>query len=79
MRVSVYTSQSCGFCKRIKDWYLSQGIHFVEKDVQKNPLYKDELLELGVKGIPFSLIESSEKTVEVLGFNKKELEDLFLK
>lgn len=78
MNVTVFTSKTCSFCRRLKEWLDSNGVIYEEKDVTTNQEYLMELKGHGAKGVPMTIIlEESGNLVKISGFNKIEL-DKFL-
>lgn len=74
MEIIVYTSNSCGFCIKQKEFLTEKGIVFEERDIDNNVQYYQELKELGASGIPFTIVkEAGEIVSTVSGFDKKEL------
>jgi len=76
---TVYYSDYCSHCKKLKKWLTKQNILFKELDVN-DPEVSKELDERGVKGIPYTVIEyiDTHKTQEIIGFNKEKFEIIFL-
>jgi glutaredoxin len=50
--VRIYTTQSCGTCKRAKTYMREKGIYFVEYDVEQDPHSRNEFRMLGGRGVP---------------------------
>ncbi|UOR14192.1 glutaredoxin family protein [Halobacillus amylolyticus] len=72
--IIVYTSATCGFCQKQKDWMEMNNISYEEKDIFKNELYREELMNHGGRGTPFTVIKTSKGVSKVMGFNQKQLE-----
>lgn len=80
-KVIVYTANGCIYCKRQKEWLTKNKIEFEEKDVSTNDIYKLELLEHKVLGVPYTIIElksDSTEKIEIKGFQQLKLERLLL-
>lgn len=64
-QVIVYTQTPCKYCDILKAWMNSEGIEFEARNITENPTYKEEALDKGAMGMPFTVI--GEKTFS--GFN----------
>jgi glutaredoxin len=53
--VWIYTTPSCGYCKRAMQHMRQRGIGFIEKDVTTNAGYKSEFRAMGGRGVPLTL------------------------
>lgn len=78
VEVIFYTGNGCSFCQLQKEWFEKQGISYLEKNLEDREIYK-EFLNFKVKGIPYTIIKTSEKEHRVVGFNKTELQHVFEK
>ncbi|WP_019528700.1 glutaredoxin domain-containing protein [Dasania marina] len=54
--VKMYSAVWCGYCKKAKQYFIAQGIPFIELDIDKNPQAKREYKALGAKGVPVILV-----------------------
>jgi len=70
----IYTTPSCGYCKRAMKHMQQRNVTFTEKDVSTNARYKEEFLAIGGRGVPVTL--SGNKRVN--GYDKESF-DAFLK
>ena len=53
MDVKIFTSPTCPWCKKAKDYLSNAGIEFKEVDVTKDASAVDELVKVsGVRSIP---------------------------
>lgn len=70
-KVEVYSAVWCPWCTKTKDFLKANGVAFMEKDVDADPKYAEELVDKsGQRGIPVTVIDG--KTV-IVGFNVAEL------
>jgi glutaredoxin len=53
--VWIYTTPSCGYCRRAKEHMRLKGVAFTEKDVSANAAYKSEFRAMGGRGVPVTL------------------------
>jgi len=55
-KVVMFSTQSCGACKMAKNWFQSNGVSFVERDVNADPAARAEFDRLGGRGVPLIVI-----------------------
>lgn len=53
--VWIYTTPSCGYCRRAEEHLRRKGIPFTAKDITKYSAYKAEFRALGSRGVPVTL------------------------
>ncbi|MBO8142722.1 MAG: glutaredoxin family protein [Firmicutes bacterium] len=61
--VVVYTTDTCPYCTMLKDFLNSQEVPFEERNVSRNPRWVAELVELGSRGVPTTVIGGEEVVV----------------
>lgn len=44
--ITIYTTPSCGSCRKVKEWFKEWEIPFIEHDITKTPLEKEMLLDI---------------------------------
>jgi glutaredoxin len=78
MNIYVYTTQTCGFCIRLKEWLEEKQVEYIERDIINDPEARKEFQELRERGTPVVLFknESGEVISKVLGFNKQKLVEI---
>lgn len=53
MKIKIYTTTYCGYCKRAKELLTSKGIEFEEIDVTDDKVQRQKLIDLtGKKTVP---------------------------
>jgi glutaredoxin 3 len=53
MAIKVYSTQTCPWCHRLKDYLKSKGVEFEDIDVSENQEAADEMVEKsGQMGVP---------------------------
>lgn len=73
MPIKVYTTPTCPWCKKAKEFLRSKGVAFQEVDVTKDRRLIEEMQELsGQRGVP--VITDGERVV--IGFNRQALEEM---
>ena len=70
--VTVLTSSTCGYCKMAKEFLNQNKIHFVEKDVNRDPQARYEMTSRNITGVPTFLIGED----VVVGFDKTRILEL---
>ncbi len=72
-KVVIYTTSTCGFCARTKEFLKKNKISFTEKDVGADEKSKKEMIKKsGQLGVP--VIEIDGKIV--VGFDEEKLKDM---
>lgn len=71
MVVTLYSSSSCTSCRKARSWLVEHDIEFVERNIFKQPLSKEE-----IKGI---LRLTEEGTEEIISTRSKVFTDLKIK
>jgi glutaredoxin 3 len=70
MRVLVYTSSSCPYCKKTKDFLKKNRVKFKEINISKYPSAAKELKKkTGQTGVPVTLAGNN----KIIGFNEEKL------
>ena len=57
MEIVVYSQGSCPFCVNLKDWFNTNGVDFVEKDIQSKKEYWEEFNKLNQRTVPQVVID----------------------
>ena len=72
-KVVVYSTPTCPWCKRAKDYFKSNGIPFKDYDVSKDKAKADEMVrKSGQMGVPVITIGSH----VIVGFDKNKIDSL---
>ncbi len=71
-KVTVYTSNTCGYCHLAKDFLKENSIEFEEKNVSTDTVARKELMSKGFMGVPVIFVD--EEVVQ--GFDKVKLTEL---
>ena len=72
-RVTMYSTSWCGYCKKARNYFASNGIPFVEYDIEKNERAKRMYDMLGGKGVPVILVGKK----RLNGFSVKGFERIY--
>jgi glutaredoxin 3 len=71
MDVQIYTTPTCTWCKKLKDWLKKKKISFIEHDITESDKLRDDLLEKSSQlGVPVIDIDGK----IITGFKEEELE-----
>jgi len=79
MKVTIYSTTSCPYCKMLKDYLTLKNISFVEKIVDQDETAKDEMAveSCGFLGVPFTvLVKEDGSKHTIIGFDKGKLEEI---
>lgn len=68
-KVVVYSSESCTYCKQVKEFLKANNVEYVEKNVSTDLEARKELMAKGHMGVPVICVDD----VEMVGFDKAEL------
>lgn len=72
-RVVVFSTPSCSWCKRLKDYLKKNKINFKDIDVSRNQAgARDMVRRTGQQGVPVTLINNR----PIVGFNKNKIDKL---
>jgi glutaredoxin 3 len=71
MAITLYSTPSCTYCTKAKDYFRTNGIRFTEYDISRDPRRADEMMrKSGQAGVP--VIDINGRII--VGFNKPEIE-----
>jgi len=71
--VKVYSTPTCPWCHRAKDYLNNKGVQFEDIDVSKNPEKAQEMVKIsGQMGVPVIIIDNE----VVIGFDQSKLDKL---
>lgn len=76
MKVTIYTTQTCGYCRMAKNYLRERSIQFIEKDVSRDSTAANEMVgRSGQMGVPVIIIDDE----VVIGFDRERLDYLISK
>lgn len=77
IKVSIYTTTTCPFCKMEKDYLNFKNIQFEEILVDNNPEKAKEMIEKsGQMGVPFTIIQKEDGSeINILGFDRPKIDE----
>jgi glutaredoxin 3 len=71
-QVVLYTQPGWGSCEQEKEFLSRKGVQFVAKDIRADTGARDELIKLGFRATPVTIIDGE----AVVGFDRAKLEKL---
>lgn len=71
MDIKVYSTPSCVYCVKVKDYFKKHGVKFTDYDVSKNQKYAEEMVKKsGQMGVPVVLMGNQ----VIVGFDKAKID-----
>lgn len=73
MKITIYSTNRCGYCTMLKQWLDGKNIEYTVYNVDENPIAAQNMVLIsGQTGVPFSTIELDDGTTEkILGFDRQ--------
>jgi len=72
MPVKIYTTPTCPWCHKAKEWLKQNKIKYIEKNVAADELAREEMIKKsGQMGVP--VLEIKGKII--VGFDRKEIQN----
>ena len=72
-KVTVYSTPTCPYCKRVKDYLTQKGVSFSDYNVAEDREKAKEMIDKSKQmGVPVIIIDSD----VVVGFNQAKLDSL---
>jgi len=77
MKVTIYATTTCPYCKMEKDYLDSKGVKYENILIDQDEKKATEMMELsGQLGVPFTEITKDDGSeVKILGFDKEKLNE----
>lgn len=75
MKVVMYKTTTCPYCKMEGEYLNSKGVQFEEIYVDQDPKAAEEMVKIsGQMGVPFTVVQQdSGERVTILGFDKDKI------
>ncbi len=70
-KVTVYSSNTCPYCVRAKEYLTENNVEFEEKNIQTDGEARQELMQMGHMGVPVILVDGE----EIVGFDKPKIDE----
>ncbi len=71
MKVTIYHTTNCAFCKVEMEWLDKLGIHYNHINIEEDEEARTYLAMLGIQGVPVTVIHNDD--IVIKGFNRKAL------
>ena len=72
-KVVMYSTNSCGYCKKARKYFKKNNIAFTDYNIQKNAKAKSEYKKMGARGVPVILVGNK----RLNGFSIKGFESIY--
>jgi len=73
LKVVIFTTPTCSWCRTVKRYLREKGIRFYEVDITKNQAgMRDMVRRTGQSGVPVTLVNNR----PVIGFDRPKLDKL---
>lgn len=78
MKVTVYSTTTCPYCRMLTRWLNDNKVEYTEYKVDRNPFAAQMMVSLsGQMGVPFTTLEGEDGTMDkVLGFDVPKFQKL---
>lgn len=79
MKITIYSTTTCPYCKMLKNYLTSKNVSFIEKLTDQDAATQQEMATLseGFLGVPFTVFEKIDGTQEkVVGFDKAKIDSI---
>ena len=74
MKVKIYTTTTCPYCKMEKEYLDLKNIKYENVFVDQNPDQAEAMVKIsGQMGVPFTVITDGDKQTTILGFDKEKI------
>lgn len=69
--VKVYSTPSCPWCRKAKEYLVEKGVQFTDLDVSQDRSRLQEMVELtGQRGVPVIVIDNE----QIVGFDQQKID-----
>lgn len=65
--ITVFSSNGCQYCVRLKDWLEENNITYINKDINEEHALK-EFKQFNIHAIPFTLVVTDNKVERIIGY-----------
>jgi glutaredoxin 3 len=74
VKVTVYSTPTCPWCKKVKDWLNEHKVDFTELNVAEDNAAREEMIDKsGQMGVPVIIVEGHDPLV---GFDEEKLKEV---
>jgi glutaredoxin len=75
--VWMFSTPTCGFCVRAKDYFRLNKIAYKELDITKNEEYRHWFKAFGGRGVPFTVVGAPGAAKTLSGFSEARFDNVF--
>ena len=77
MKVVIYTTPSCAYCKMAKEFFAKNNVQYEEKNVVEDAAARNEMItKSGQMGVPvIQVSKDNEQSALIIGFDQARLKD----
>lgn len=77
MKITVYSTPTCPYCKMAKEYFKENNVEFEDVDVSAEEAKGKEMVEKsGQMGVPVIIVDKDGKEEVIVGFDQAKLEAL---
>ncbi len=75
-KITVYSTKSCPYCIKLKDWLDDKNVQYDSYDIDENPIAAANMARLTNEiVVPFSVVELDDGTEQkIVGFDTEKFE-----
>ncbi|MDY6778367.1 MAG: glutaredoxin domain-containing protein [Candidatus Nanohaloarchaea archaeon] len=74
--ITIYTTPTCPYCKKTKEFFQEHDIDYEEFDVASDQEKAKEMIEKsGQRGVPVISVQEDDEEEIIIGFNKDKLSE----
>ncbi|MEY9971807.1 glutaredoxin [Lysinibacillus sp. RC46] len=70
--ITVYSSEECQYCVRLKEWLEANNITYINKDINEEHVLK-EFKQFNSSAIPLTLVVTDNKAEEIKGYQPEKI------
>ncbi|MGE8001440.1 glutaredoxin family protein [Lysinibacillus sp. NPDC093190] len=70
--LTVYSSDGCQYCVRLKEWLEENNITNINKDINEEHVLK-EFKQYNMSAIPFTLVVTYNKVEKIIGYQPEKI------
>jgi glutaredoxin len=71
IKVVMYMTDWCGYCRKAREYLHSLGVSLVEYDIEKDSAKREEMRRLGGRGVPLIDVEG----ILIKGYSQQSIKD----
>jgi len=70
--LTVYSSDGCQYCVRLKEWLEANNITYINKDINEEHVLQ-EFKQFNSSAIPITLVVTDNKVEEIIGYQPEKI------